>query len=170
MYLWLAFFALVIAGLLWFASRAKRRDLGVPEGRVVYTDTGVERRLEQPLFADDLNLVGKPDYLIESKGVLVPVEVKSGRTPSRPFQSHIFQVAAYCALVDRNFGQRPAYGIIRYPERSFIVEFTQELERQLASLLADMRAALQAGELDRSHNWAARCRACGYFAICDQRL
>src|SRR3972149_2334260 len=69
------------------------------------------------LMAEDLDLVGKPDYLIQSKQGLIPVEVKTGRTPARPFESHVFQVAAYCALVERNFKQRPPYGIIRYPER-----------------------------------------------------
>jgi CRISPR-associated exonuclease Cas4 len=154
--------------LLWISTQ-RRRGL-LPEGRVVYEDSGATRRLEQPLFAEELNLVGRPDYLIENKHGLVPVEVKSGRTPSKPFQSHIFQLAAYCALVEVNFDQRPAYGIIRYPQRSFTVEFTEELERQLFSLLADMREALQMGELHRSHRNPARCNACGFLAMCDESL
>ena len=155
--------------LLWLSTR-QRRGLGLPEGRLLYEDSGDQRRLEQPLFAEDLNLVGKPDYLIRSKQGLIPVEVKTGRTPQRPFESHVFQLAAYCALVERNFQQRPPYGIIRYPERSFEVEFTQDLERQLLSLLAEMQTALRSGELHRSHGAAARCRACGYAQLCDERL
>jgi CRISPR-associated exonuclease Cas4 len=96
--------------------------------------------------------------------------VKTGRTPQRPFEAHIYQLAAYCALVERNFRQRPLYGIIRYPERSFRVEFTHTLERQLVTLLAEMETDLRSGEMHRSHGVAARCRACGYGKLCDERL
>lgn len=166
----LAFILLLLGVLLFWASTRRRRGLGVPEGRVVYEDSGATRRLEQPLFAEDLNLVGRPDYLIENKQGLVPVEVKSGRTPTRPFESHILQLAAYCALVQRNFDQRPAYGIIRYPERSFTVEYTEKLERQLMALLDEMRAGLSRRELHRSHQVTAKCRSCGYFELCPERL
>jgi len=164
----LLLFALALL-LLWLSTR-QRRGLGLPEGRLLYEDSGDQRRLEEPLFAEDLNLVGKPDYLIQSKQGLIPVEVKTGRTPQRPFESHVFQLAAYCALMERNFQQRPVYGIIKYPERSFEVEFTQTLERQLVSLLAEMQTDLGSGELHRSHQAPARCRACGYGQLCDERL
>jgi CRISPR-associated exonuclease Cas4 len=155
--------------LLWFSTR-QRRGLGLPEGCLLYEDGGDQKLLEQPLFAEDLNLVGKPDYLIRSKLGLIPVEVKTGRTPQQPFESHIFQLAAYCALVERNFLQRPPYGVIRYPQRSFKVEFTEALESQLLSLLVEMQTALRSGEQHRSHQAAARCRACGYLDLCAERF
>ncbi|MEX2161863.1 MAG: Dna2/Cas4 domain-containing protein [Anaerolineales bacterium] len=168
-----AFLAIILlalaALLLWFSAR-QRKGLGLPGGQVLYEDSGVQLRLEQPLLAEDLNLIGKPDYLVRSKQGLVPVEVKSGRTPGRPFQSHVFQLAAYCALVERNYGVRPPYGILRYPGRSFTVEFTRELEIQLLGILAEMRNNLGLPELHRSHQVAARCRACGYADLCDERL
>jgi CRISPR-associated exonuclease Cas4 len=170
MNLFLPFLLLTLAFLLLWLSTQRRRGLGVPEGRLLYEDSGVQRRLEQPLMAEDLDLVGKPDYLIESKQGLIPVEVKTGRTPQRPFDSHVFQLAAYCALVERNFQQRPPYGIIRYPQRSFQIDFSAALEAQLLALLAEMRAAFASSELHRSHNQAARCRACGYAALCTERL
>ncbi len=161
---------LLLAGLLFWVAGRQRRKLGVPEGRVLYEDSGAKRRLEQPLFAEDLGLVGKPDYLIQSNHGLIPVEVKSGRTPNRPFGSHILQLVAYCALVQRNFNHRPPYGIIRYPQRSFTIEFTQELENQLHAILTDMRRALSSGELHRSHHVAVRCDACGYGNLCEEHL
>jgi CRISPR-associated exonuclease Cas4 len=160
---------IVALALLWLGQR-QRAELGLPTGRVVYSDTGIERVLEQPLFDDELQLLGRPDYLVESAEGLVPVEVKSGRTPRKPHDSHIYQLAAYCLLVARNFRQRPAYGIIRYPERSFRVEFTLALEGQLLRLLAGMRGGLAAGELHRSHQVAARCHSCGYRQLCSERI
>lgn len=170
MYALYAILLLALAlGLLWLSAR-QRADLGLPIGRVVYSDTGVERELEQPLFDEDLQLLGRPDYLVESAEGLVPVEVKSGRTPRKPYDSHIYQLAAYCLLVARNFRQRPAYGIIRYPQRSFRVEFTQALESQLLQLLAGMRRGLDAAELHRSHQAAARCHSCGFRQLCNERI
>jgi CRISPR-associated exonuclease Cas4 len=154
--------------LLWLATQ-QRRGLGLPQGRVVYSDSGAERRLEQPLFDEDLQLVGRPDYLVESAQGLVPVEVKSGRTPTKPFPSHIYQLAAYCVLVESNFRQRPAFGLIRYPQRTFKVEFTRDLERRLLALLGDMRAGL-GGELHRSHRQAGRCVSCGFRDLCSERI
>ncbi|MCW5875916.1 MAG: CRISPR-associated protein Cas4 [Anaerolineales bacterium] len=161
---------LLLAGLLfWLATRQQRR-LGLPGGRLLYEDSGAQRGVEEVLLAEDLGLLGKPDYLVQAKEGLVPVEVKSGRTPNRPFEAHIMQLAAYCALVQRNYDQRPPYGIIRYPQRSFTVPFTAELEAQLLALLAEMRTALAGGEQHRSHQVAARCRACGYLELCPERL
>lgn len=170
MYTAVAVILLVLAAvLLWYSSR-QRDALGLPGGQVLYSDTGVERRLEQPLMDEALGLIGRPDYLVQNEDGLVPVEVKSGRTPREPYPSHIYQLAAYCVLVARNFRQRPSYGIIRYPRRSFRVEFSAGLEAQVLSLLAAMRQSLAHGELHRSHNVAARCAACGYRQVCSERI
>ncbi len=169
MYLALPLLLVILAlVLLWFSS-CQRRRLGLPTGRVVYSDSGAERRVEQPLYADDLLLVGRPDYLVESAEGLVPVEVKSGRSPQTPYDTHIFQLAAYCILVTRNFKQRPLYGIIRYPRRCFRIEFTQQLENQVLNLIKEMRNGLDLAELHRSHD-GARCNACGFGRLCEEHL
>jgi CRISPR-associated exonuclease Cas4 len=170
MYALAAVLLIALALLVLWLSRRQRAGLGLPQGRVVYADTGAERRVEQPLFDEDLHLVGRPDYLVESSEGLVPVEVKSGSTPRRPHDSHLYQLAAYCLLVARTYRCRPPYGIIRYPQRSFRVEFTQALERQLLDLLDGMRESLFAPELHRSHSAAGRCASCGYRQLCTERL
>ena len=67
----------------------------------------------------ELGLVGKPDYLVESAGQLIPVEVKSTRNSNAPYDAHIFQLAAYCLLVQRQLGKRPPYGILHYANRTY---------------------------------------------------
>src|SRR3990172_1865601 len=166
----LPFFLLALAFLLlWIAGRQRRR-LGVPEGSVLYQDTERGQGLEQPLYAADLGLTGHPDYLVKSAQGLIPVEVKSGRSPGKPYDSHVYQLAAYCALMERAYGERPAYGIIRYPERSFQVEYSPQLEQEFLELLGEMRGKLALEEVARSHAVAARCRSCGYVSRCDQSL
>lgn len=170
MYLLMASLFLILALILFWRSSQRWHALGLPEGRILYSDTGIRRDLTEPLYDDELNLVGKPDYLVQSKEGLVPVEVKSGRTPSKPFDSHIYQLAAYCLLVYRNYRKRPAYGIIRYPRRSFAIEFTPQLESQLMALLGDMRYALGFQELHRSHEQSGRCSSCGFGQLCEEKL
>jgi CRISPR-associated exonuclease Cas4 len=137
---------------------------------VIYTDTRAWGKVEKPLFDKELGLTGKPDYLVEQNGRIIPVEVKSGRTPEAPYDSHIFQVAAYCYLVHKTTGKRPPHGILHYPGRDFAVDYTPQLENALLDLIADMRIDQHHLEVQRSHEDAQRCRHCGFRDGCDQRL
>jgi CRISPR-associated exonuclease Cas4 len=161
---------LLLALVLFFISGRQRRRAGLPGGRVIYTDTRAWDKLEKPLFDRDLALTGKPDYLVEKNGKIIPVEVKTGRTPEAPYDSHIFQVAAYCMLVQKTYGKRPPHGIIHYPDRDFAVDYTSDLENALLDLLAEMRKDERRNEVQRSHEDPQRCRRCGFRAVCDQRL
>ncbi len=168
--LYVALLFIILAIILLWQSGRQRRQAGVPGGRLIYTDTRSWGIVEKPLFAADLGLTGKPEYLVQSGDRIIPVEVKSGRTPEAPYDSHIFQVASYCLLVDRTYGKRPAYGIIHYPKRDFAVDYTPELESALLDQLAEMRRDETRSDVPRSHESVARCRSCGFRSICDQSL
>ena len=165
------FFVLLALGLLllWLAQRGRTRS-GLPQGRVIYSDTGGWGRLEQPLFSSEFLLTGKPDYLVMDGDDVIPVEVKSSPAPAQPYPSHILQVAAYCLLVEACYRRRPPRGIIKYADRTFEVDYTGELEDELLATLDCMRADLADGNAPRSHDAAGRCRACGYRSRCDERL
>jgi len=137
---------------------------------VIYTDTRGWGKLEKPLFYAALELTGKPDYLIEKDGQIIPVEVKSGRAPEAPYDSHIFQLASYCLLVEKTYGKRPSHGIIHYQNRDFAVDYTRELESALMELLADMKEDDVRRDVPRSHEQASRCARCGFRNVCDQSL
>ncbi len=160
----------IIALVLLWQSNRQRKQAGLPGGRVVYTDTRAWGKVEKPLFDPLLGLTGKPDYLVEHDGQLIPVEVKTGRTPEAPYDSHIYQVAAYCLLIEKAYGKRPAYGLIHYPHRDFAVDFTPELESALLEQLAEMRRDELRRNVPRSHDDPMRCRACGFRKVCDQKL
>jgi CRISPR-associated exonuclease Cas4 len=160
---------LLALALLWISSR-QRKQAGLPGGRVIYTDTRAWNEVPKPLYNAELGLTGKPDYLVEQDGQIIPVEVKSGRTPAAPYDSHIFQLAAYCLLVHRSMGRRPPFGIIHYSNRDFAVDYTPELESRLLDVLADMRRDELRTDVMRSHESAARCARCGFRQVCDQRV
>jgi len=161
---------LVLALVLLRQSARRKKESGLPLGRVIYADTDKWNRAEKPLYDPLLQLTGKPDYLVEQRGVIIPVEVKSSQSPTLPHPGHVFQLAAYCLLVERSTGKRPPYGLLRYANRTLQIDYTQELEAELLNQLAEMRARERSGELDRSHNDLARCNRCGYRSSCDQRL
>jgi CRISPR-associated exonuclease Cas4 len=165
--------ALLLGGLgawLWLRSRAIRHGTGLAAGRVAYVDTGAWDRCERPLFSRQFRLTGRPDYLVEVREAVVPVEVKSGAAPPQPYATHVLQLAAYCLLVEEQEGRTPPYGIVKYRDRAFEVEYTPALRSHLVEMLEAMRHDLREQEVARSHDDPARCRACGYRDRCDQRL
>ena len=169
--LYLAFALFILALFFFRTSSRQREEAGLPGGRIIYTDTRVWKTSVTPLYDGALGLTGKPDYLIEqSDGKIIPVEVKSGKAPESPYDSHIYQLAAYCLLVERKYNKRPPYGVIHYEDRDFAIDYTRELEMSLLNLLAEMKRDDFKDEVDRSHEQAGRCAKCGYREICDQSL
>ena len=168
--LYISLVILVLAFALLFISGRQRHTTGLPGGRVIYNDTRAWGVVEKPLYDTNLGLTGKPDYLVEQNKSIIPVEVKTGRTPQAPYDSHIFQVAAYCFLVEKTYGSRPPYGIIHYPGRDFAVDYTANLENTLLDLLANIRRDERRSEVGRSHDDRHRCRNCGFCSVCDQKL
>jgi CRISPR-associated exonuclease Cas4 len=164
----LLLFAFGLALLLLAARR--REAAGLPGGRVVYADTSAWGRVEKPLYDRVLDLTGRPDYLVRQGKTIIPVEVKSGRAPEAPYDSHIYQLAAYCLLVEKTYRRRPPYGLIHYPNRTFAVDYTEALESSLLDVLAEMRSLDGESRVGRSHEERARCNHCGYQNDCEERL
>ena len=160
--------AFAIVALL-LAERGRKAS-GLPRGRVVYSDTRGWSPVEAPLYDAVTGLAGRPDYLVQQGEQVIPVEVKSSRSPASPYESHIFQLAAYCRLVQAEYGRRPAYGLLHYQERTFAVDYTPELEQSLIDLLVEMKRDEHKKDVPRSHEQAGRCAKCGYRNTCDQRL
>jgi CRISPR-associated exonuclease Cas4 len=167
------FFILLSIVLFWLATR-QQKTAGLPAGRVIYADTSCWAAVEKPIFDAVLGLAGKPDYLVETGDLegepIIPVEVKSRHTGQAPYDAHIFQLAAYCLLVERQYGRRPPYGILKYPDQAFSIDFSPALEIALRDTLDAMRAAEHRKDVARSHTSASRCARCGYRSVCDQNL
>ena len=168
--LYFSLFFLVVALGLFFISARQKRNAGIPGGRVIYSDTSKWSKVEKPLFDPNIRLAGKPDYLVELGKQVIPIEVKSRRAPQAPFDSHIFQLAAYCLLVQHEYGTRPNYGIIHYPNRTFAIDFTSTLEDSTKEIILQMQGRMTHPQVARSHENPHCCKRCGYRSICDQSL
>lgn len=162
--------AALIGGRLALRQATRARHLaGLPPGRVVYVDTGDWGSPDKPFFSARYRLTGKPDYLVETRAGLIPIEVKSRAAPPQPFSSHVLQLATYCLLVEESEGRAPPHGLIKYADTAFEVDYTPDLRRELLALLDGMRSSFQ-GEVHRSHEETRRCAGCGYRPVCDQSL
>jgi CRISPR-associated exonuclease Cas4 len=134
-------------------------------GRITYIGEGGAPRT---LRSVEHGLAGRPDYILEVDGELVPVEVKTGRVPRGPLFSHIIQLAAYCLLLEEE--GRVGYGILRYGNTEHVIEFDQNLRALLLTKLGEMRAAMESGEAHRDHERPGKCRSCSRRRSCPERL
>lgn len=167
----IAILLIVIGMLALMWSRSMQATLGLPHGKVIYTDMRGWGAVDKPLFSAVYRLTGKPDYLVKKGRKVVPVEVKSANAPhDGPREGHILQLAAYCLLVEETYGHRPAYGIIKYADKTFSVDNSAQLKSTLLDLLDDMQNDYSLDEAERSHSEPQRCVRCGYRHACDERL
>ncbi|NJN82586.1 MAG: Dna2/Cas4 domain-containing protein [Caldilineaceae bacterium] len=170
-YLLLAALVIILVGavFLWLGRRAYR-STGLPIGEVVYSDTGAWQEVEAPLLSRRYGLVGKPDYLVETKEgrklFTIPVEVKSRPQPAAPFDSHILQLATYCLLVEDTYKLRPPHGLLHYADATLKIPFTDELRRAVLEAADGIRRSRRGPDVSRSHEDAARCGGCGYLHGC----
>ncbi len=164
-------FPILVGLLVFWLGRRAQAEAGLPVGRVIYSDTGGWQTIEKPLFSHTHRLTGKPDYVVQQGRDIRPVEVKSAHAPGDgPHRGHVLQLAAYCLLVEETYRQRPKYGIVKYADRMFAVDYTEALHTALLDVIAAMRDDLAHGAAQRSHDEAARCLNCGYRHACRERL
>lgn len=150
----------------WFIYR-RGRNRGV--GEALY-DGPYKQRLSRPLVSWEYGITGKPDYVVEHDGAPVPVLVKNGRAPKNsPHDSHVAQVLVYCLLIHESAKVAPPYGIIRYADRTFEVDYNEPSVQALLDLLDDMHS--QRHKIPaRSHDKTQHCFACLHQGHCEQSL
>lgn len=149
-------------------ASAARVKYGATKGDVAYVD---HPQAKPELFVSErYGLRGRPDYVIAEGDHVIPVEVKTGRTPRGPLFSHILQIAAYCLLVEEKYGKPPPHGIIRYEAASHEIEYNDDLKKLLLGKLDQMRRALAKGEAHRNHNRPGKCIHCSRREVCPERL
>lgn len=117
----------------------KRKQFGTLLNEKVYTDT--EQTPGEILYSNTIPLMGKPDYLVKEGEELIPVELKTGKTPTEPWENHVMQLMAYCYLVEENYGVRPKGGIVKYPEREFKLLYTDEAKQGVINTVLEIMQA-----------------------------
>lgn len=145
-------------------ARRKREESAI-EGYIRY----VGRETSRLLKSERYGLTGRPDYILERNGEIIPVEVKSGRKPKGPLFSHVLQVAAYCLLLEEE-GNKVSQGILRYGDMEHEVEFDAELRSILLDKLNEMRKLMRSQDVHRNHHRPGKCHSCSRREMCPERL
>lgn len=168
--LWLigAIFFLYVVLISSKTAERLRSEHGIKSGAIEYVDA--LDNSSKMLSSQKYGLRGRPDYILKKEEGLVPVEIKTGRTPKGPLFSHIMQLASYCLLVEENYNSQPPYGIIKYSTIEHEIEYDEDLKKILISKLDDMRELLKSGKAHRNHNRESKCRFCSRREICPEKL
>ena len=163
--------AFVLALIVWVHAGRQMARSGIPEGRLVSQDSDRRHDVHRPFVSLRHGLTGKPDYLVETTEGLVPVELKSrGSFRASPYASEIAQLTAYCVLVEDATGVTPPYGIIQYANWSSRMQYTRQARTKILQVVDEMRIAREARSIHRNHTQPGRCRACGFWSICEERI
>jgi CRISPR-associated exonuclease Cas4 len=145
-----------------------REEHGIEADEIEYVDA--LDNTSKMLSSEKYDLRGRPDYILKRDNELVPVEVKTGRTPKGPLFSHILQLAAYCLLVEENYKTYPSYGIIKYSDKEHEIQYDDELKKILVSKLKEMKEIFITGEAHRNHKRETKCKYCSRRKICPEKL
>jgi CRISPR-associated exonuclease Cas4 len=144
------------------------RRFGV-RGRIVASDSVVSRP-SRVLRSARHGIAGKPDYLIEERGHIAPVELKPSRESDSPWLRDVVQLAAYCLLLEETEPRFAGYGYLRYANRTFRIDFTDRVRGELLRTIADMRADLTADDVPPNHHDPRRCARCMLVRACGRAL
>ena len=109
---------------------------------------------------------GKPDYIWREKGRLVPEEIKSGACGPTPRHDNVIQMGVYFFLIEAQLNERPQGGRLKYRNRTFWIENTEDLRAEVLAL-RDRYEGVQAGLLTPApHPQPRVCSRCAFQGQC----
>ena len=156
----------VYAARIRFSVREEEESLGIPDGRIMYSDLNVPAA---PLFSKRSRLIGKPDYIVRKGNHCIPVEVKSGRG-LHPHESQVLQLAAYCQILEETSEVFVPEGILVYNNVLYTIPFDPKLRFELEAAMKTMRTSLRNGVVQRNHQDLARCCYCSMKRYCNDSV
>lgn len=161
--------AILLVALLFMLVNARhQRQLGgLPDGELIYSDS--QAQACPVLVSYRYGIKGKPDALVRTEsGDIIPVERKRGRAPRQP---DLIQAAAYCILVEDQYGRTPPFMRIQYADRWFDEpSYAPDRKAWVLRTAGRLREARNRPDCNRSHRIPGKCRNCGQKQNCGQAL
>jgi CRISPR-associated exonuclease Cas4 len=115
-------------------------------------------------------LSGKPDYVIRKDDRYIPVELKTGLYDA-PQRNHVFQLAAYCHLLEENYNVFVPYGMLVYGNQvEYKIPFNPQVRFELENTIKKMRYLLKTSNITRNHDDPFRCKGCSMRDHCNIKL
>lgn len=148
-------------------SEKTRKTNNIQKGKITYSDLN---KPSKPFFSKKYRIAGKPDYIVEKNGKLLPVEYKSANR-NNPLKNHVLQLASYCQLIEENYGCFVPYGILVYGnKKTFEIPFNPAVRYELESSMNTMRKVIKSGKVDRNHSDIFRCKNCSMQKYCSEKI
>lgn len=99
------------------------------------------------------------------------LEIKPTRRSQRLYESDAVQLGAYLIAARATFGSQAAgFGYVRYAEQLFRVRLTEQLERRVHQIVAEIRRGRALGRMRRTHSVPGKCTRCAMRERCDEAL
>jgi CRISPR-associated exonuclease Cas4 len=180
-----ASFILIAVAFVWTGLASWRLQILLTtyhRAEVARVRAGLDRTADDVVYSDDeegegllidktTGLRGRPDQIVIVDGEFIPVEQKTGKVPTKPYESHRMQVLAYLKLVEATTGRASPYGVLRYGEdAAFQVMWDQNARRDLEEAMTAVRTLLEEGGAKRNHERVGKCRNCSRRSACPERL
>lgn len=136
----------------------------IQDGEITYTDLDMPAK---PFFSKKYKISGKPDYIVKKDNRYLPVELKTGGH-NKPQKNHIFQLAAYCQLIEDNYGKFVPHGVLVYSDSvQFNIPFNPKLRFELQNTINEMRRVIKTGKVNINHKESFKCRNCSMKEYCN---
>jgi len=144
-----------------------KKSYRIQGGEITYSDLDVPGK---SFFSKRYRISGKPDYIVRREKRYIPVELKSGNY-NRPQKNHVFQLAAYCQLVEENYRVFVPYGILVYGEQNqFNIPFDPRVRFELEKTINEMRRVIKKGKITMMSRESFRCKSCSMRDYCDIKI
>lgn len=145
-----------------------RKKHGIGSSDIVYIDELTQR--PKMFISNKHGLSGRPDYVLLAGEDHIPVEIKTGRNPRGPLFSHILQTAAYCLLLEDEYGRPPPYGLLRYERTRHEIDYTPDMKKLVIEKLGEMRRLMVTKDVHRNHSRKGKCAHCSRRSKCPEKL
>lgn len=156
-----------ISRIISTATKKQKEKHKIQSGEITYSDLN---KPAKPFFSNRYKIAGKPDYIVRTGNSYIPVELKTGRR-NEPQKNHIYQLAAYCQLLEENYGDFVPYGILVYNNTyQYKIPFDPKIRFELENTIKKMRNLLKTGKFVRNHNEPNRCKNCSMAMYCQDKL
>lgn len=163
----LSLFCLILSRIIKRNVKRVKKTQKIQEGKITYSDLN---KPSKTFFSKKYLIAGKPDYIVKKDDKYYPVELKTGKN-KYPQLNHVLQLAAYCHLLEENFGEFVPYGVLVYNnEQSYKINYNPKIRFELESTIKDMQYTMKTDNIARNHNNKNRCRHCSMRKYCDKKI
>lgn len=168
-----AFLLLLVGLTLLFLSKYQQKKiqktkthLHLHQATIEYNDL---LKPAESIFSKKHLLAGKPDYILNSKGKIIPVEIKKSHY-SKPAPHHLYQLATYCRLLEDTHHSFVPYGVLVYEDSKFEIPFDPNLRFSLEKTIQEMRKIIASREIPQMTLDEHKCHHCSFQYCCSSFL